>query len=975
MALTIYAQEMHFTNISNSLNLPSQECYNIFQDKKGYIWIATENGLVKYSKDERKVFDKLNGLDENGVYHISENKSGEIELLTSNNRLLVIKNDAIIEHKASKNIQEFAKKTASSNSFNICYLLNKKANDDLIVNSQQKTFLIPNSTANVTNLSKSNAFNSDAYLVIDKNNNQDYFIKNSSTYLDELFIINHQIKIDIFCNAIKKSIYVQLNKESRLDWRIRICNIDGITFIVLHDKLIKIDKNLHVEYYSLPSVITSINLTAKHGLWLGTTSFGVYHYSDIHDMSKVNTALKGLTVSSILVDKEGGAWCTTTEKGVYYSGNYSILHYPSLTELNKKTTLLKAVNHKVFVSTEIDKLYFFENDKINLVSLLETGNTNITDVINFKNKRYIATKSYVSMFDEKFKQTKILLAYNYNKTGNITAYQLDTSSTHLYVLGPGLIFKLNNERFESTGLSLKSKGRCFKVYNDSILYVGCNDGLYKLNLIHNTQQKIETINTAVSKIITSSNGTIYFTTKGQGLFKLINDVAYNIKLGDNNYILNDIIEDKNKHLWISANDGLIELRNINKKYKVEKYNTSNGLVSNNIGQLTINNDYLYVSSPDGICKFPVNQNLLNETPPNLYINTIKINDKIINYNGQELNLKYNENTIVIVVDRFTFKKGKNETILYKLKEQNNEYKKSSTNILSFENLPPNNYELIICAVNNDGIKSVKPIAVKFIIHPPFWVTTWFVVGIIILILLIGYFITRKIIKNIKSKEKEKTRINKLISESQLSALQSQMNPHFIFNAINSIQNYVLNKKEDEAYNYLAKFSKLIRMVLNNSRENILTLQVELETLNLYIELEQLRFDNSFEYQLNIAEELDLFDIEIPTMLIQPYVENAIWHGLMNLSGERKGELKIDISIESNLLKVVIEDNGIGRVKSNQFKRESIHHSVAMKLTEERLEMINKMENTENVKVLVSDLHDEKLRACGTRVELFLPLTH
>lgn len=978
MVATIYGQEIHFTNISNSLNLPSQECYNVIQDSKGFIWIATENGLVKYSKGEKIVFDKLNGLDENGVYQITENKIGEIELLTSNNRLLIIKNDSIIEYLASKIIQDFVKKTSAPNSFNICYLLNRKRNGDLIINSQQRTFLLSESKSEIIDLTKSNTFNSDAFIVIDKNNHQDYFIKNLNTYFNSKYEKNNQIDVDVFCGGIKKRIHVQLNKESRLDWRIRICNLEGVTFLTLHNKLIKIDKSLNVEYFDFPSVITSINLTKKNGLWVGTSSFGVYHYSDIYDMSKFTVGLKGLTVSSILVDKEGGTWCTTTEKGVYYSGNYHILHYPHLTELNKKTTLLKTVGHKVLVSTEIDKLYFFEKDKINRVALLGTGNSDITDVIQFKNKKYIATKGYVGLLDDNFNVIKTIshnITTSLKTTGNITAYQFDTSSTNLYALTTGMILKLNGENFEFVGPYLKSKGRCFKVINDSVLYAGCNDGIYKLDLIHNTQQKIEKINTAVSKIIKASNGSIYLTTKGQGLFKLINDVAYNIELDGNSYILNDLIEDANKHLWISANDGLIQLKIKNGKYYIEKYNTSNGLVSNNVGQLTIDNNYLYVSSPDGICKFPINQNLLNECPPEIYINDFRINDKPINdFDTHKLmDLKYYENTLTIILDELTFKQGKKESIIYKLNGLKNDYKATNLNKLTFENLPPNNYELIIYAVNNDGIKSIKPIVIKFNIHPPFWFTTWFVVGAIILILLIGYFITRKIIINIRNKEEEKTRINKLISESQLSALQSQMNPHFIFNAINSIQNYVLNKKEDEAYNYLAKFSKLIRMVLNNSRENILTLQVEIETLNLYIELEQLRFDNSFEYQLNIAEGIDLFDFEIPTMLIQPYVENAIWHGLMNLKDERQGVLKIDISIESNLLKVVIEDNGIGRARSNEFKKESIHHSVAMKLTEDRLAMINKMENTENAKVIVSDLHDEEQKACGTRIELFLPL--
>jgi len=205
-------------------------------------------------------------------------------------------------------------------------------------------------------------------------------------------------------------------------------------------------------------------------------------------------------------------------------------------------------------------------------------------------------------------------------------------------------------------------------------------------------------------------------------------------------------------------------------------------------------------------------------------------------------------------------------------------------------------------------------------------------------------------------------------------LLSQMNPHFIFNSINSIQNYVLNKNEDAAYNYLAKFSKLIRMVLNNSREDDITLDVEIETLALYVDLEQLRFDNKFSYELNISEELNQFDIKIPAMLIQPYLENAILHGLMNLDGERNGELKIEIQKQNHLLKVIIEDNGVGRVRSNEFKNNSTHNPLAMKLTEERLEMISKLENTKNVKVIVIDLYNEEQNACGTRVELFLPLT-
>lgn len=204
---------------------------------------------------------------------------------------------------------------------------------------------------------------------------------------------------------------------------------------------------------------------------------------------------------------------------------------------------------------------------------------------------------------------------------------------------------------------------------------------------------------------------------------------------------------------------------------------------------------------------------------------------------------------------------------------------------------------------------------------------------------------------------------------ELQALMAQMNPHFIFNALNSIQHFILEKGKQEAYDYLAKFSKLVRMVLNNSEDKMVSLQRELELIGLYIELEQLRFTNGFEYQLNISENINPENIELPTMLIQPYVENAIWHGLMNLNNERKGLLKIDINKANEQLKISIEDNGVGRRLAKQFRKDEMHDSKGMRLTERRLQMINAMKDYENTSVNIIDLPNES----GTKVEILLPL--
>ncbi|HET6991301.1 MAG TPA: histidine kinase, partial [Bacteroidia bacterium] len=283
------------------------------------------------------------------------------------------------------------------------------------------------------------------------------------------------------------------------------------------------------------------------------------------------------------------------------------------------------------------------------------------------------------------------------------------------------------------------------------------------------------------------------------------------------------------------------------------------------------------------------------------------------------------------------------------------------------------YELVIYAVNNSGVKSKSPVILHFKIQKPFWQKSWFIILCIVCFLLLLYVVVKLVIKRIRKKEEQKTLINKQLAEFQLTALQAQMNPHFIFNAINSIQNYILKKKEQEAYNYLAKFSKLIRMVLNNSEQKILSLDEELETVKLYVELEQLRFEKNFKFELNVDENVDQTNVEVPTMFIQPYVENAIWHGLMNLENERNAILKIGISTENSLLKIVIEDNGVGREQAAKYKKQSVHRPVAMKLTEKRLSMINMMEDYVGAKVLIKDLKDESGNGIGTRVEIFLPV--
>ncbi len=225
-------------------------------------------------------------------------------------------------------------------------------------------------------------------------------------------------------------------------------------------------------------------------------------------------------------------------------------------------------------------------------------------------------------------------------------------------------------------------------------------------------------------------------------------------------------------------------------------------------------------------------------------------------------------------------------------------------------------------------------------------------------------------ENVKKKQEELNEINQLVSEYKLTALRSAMNPHFIFNCLNSIQMYVAKNERKPALNYLSLFSKLIRSVLESSINSQISLEKELEVLKYYIELEKMRFSDKFNVILDIDDEIDKEGILVPSLFLQPFVENAIIHGLSNKPSQ--GLLSIIMRQEENFLNCTIEDDGIGRIASYEFnkKRRGNHKSVGVSVTEERLNIINK---TNNVSVQIKDLYDAQNHPCGTSVKIKLEI--
>ncbi len=292
---------------------------------------------------------------------------------------------------------------------------------------------------------------------------------------------------------------------------------------------------------------------------------------------------------------------------------------------------------------------------------------------------------------------------------------------------------------------------------------------------------------------------------------------------------------------------------------------------------------------------------------------------------------------------------------------------------SYTNVPPGNYSLLIRSGRN-GQWNEPGYRLNLVIAPPFWQTWPFVLMMLAAAGGIGWGGYRWRAAQIRREERMKAVFQRRIAEVEMSALRAQMNPHFIFNCLNSINRFILINEPDAASNYLTKFSRLVRLILDHSRTEIVSLDRELDALRLYIELEAMRFDHKFAYEIAVAPEVVPGQIDIPPLLIQPYVENAIWHGLMQK--KTPGMLSVRVFLTGPDLEIEIQDDGVGRKAAAELKSKSANRqkSHGMTVTAERLELIRRLFGVD-AQVAITDLYDPGGAPAGTRVSIRIQTKH
>lgn len=339
---------------------------------------------------------------------------------------------------------------------------------------------------------------------------------------------------------------------------------------------------------------------------------------------------------------------------------------------------------------------------------------------------------------------------------------------------------------------------------------------------------------------------------------------------------------------------------------------------------------------------------------------------------RRLDLNHNQNSVVFKVAVPVFYQPDSMRYRFRLEGYDKDWIETGTRSVGYHHLSGGNYVLRFQASRDGIVWTDGRIAPRIRIQILFWKRPLFIIMCILFLGGLAFIFHTMRIRQVRKEQRLKSEFNKKLASVEMSALRAQMNPHFMFNSLNSIKTYILKEKTEEASSYLTKFSQLMRSVLNNSKNVLVPLQDELKALRLYIELESLRFADEFTYTIDVEEQLQIDQLVIPPLLIQPYVENAIRHGLLEKeSGQRLLHIKISGGNNDSLV-VYIEDNGVGRSHRKKSSENGVsNRSYGMQITRDRIALIAETLGI-NTQVNIIDKHHPDGSAAGTIVEICIP---
>lgn len=965
-AVPTNAQTRHFRNYSVDDGLAFVQVYTIFQDSKGYLWSGGYGGLSRFDGRTFTNFSPSDGLPNHWITSITEDKQknlwvGTIEgasrmrngrfenynasnglpgnsvscLLQTQNRALWFGTDKGVCLFNGINFMNFGDKGPGRQEI---YCIYEQPNTDIIWLGTEKG-VYSYADGRFTHYPMPGFLDSHVKALAHDANGQLL-----AGTLDGVYILGKDSRFRMLIPPASfpvPQVNALFTDGENMTW-IGAANglfvWDGKNFLQVN-----ISQNINSEK------IDCIYQDYEGSLWLGTHA-GLYRYrGNAFTSYGVHDGLTNYFIFGITKDKTGDIWACSETGGAFRLTEKGFINYTTADGLasNHTNDAETTPDGAVWIATGNGLSRFF-NGKWQTFTSSDGLNSDTVNalMVDHRGRLWTGGGQGISCY-ENGRFTAYSIPHNTRKLFDIW-YISESRDGQIWVgtyLGGLYVFdgKHFKDALKLTGLQTESY---FSICQDKTgrFYFGTLDGVFAWD-----GHKLDHIS--------ENNG-------------LNSDLVYCMQL-----------DQENQYLFIGTNQGLnrldLDVYRRSGQKNIATYGKEDGFTGvecNSNGAYLDDKNVMWFGTVNGLIRYNPSEYRLNPAYTKTNITNIRLfyNDTAM-VSGTEL--PYWLNNISFEFIGICLSQPAKVSYRYKLEGFDKEWSPPSfENTATYANLPPGNYVLRVISCNNEGLWSPQPTEFRFIIQTPIWRKGWFQLLLIAGFLVLASVVILLRIRQIKRRERREAETQVAMSRNELKALRAQMNPHFVFNSLNSIQHFILNNKTIDAGKYLNKFARLIRLILYNSEKSSITVREELEYLQLYLDLEMLRFDNRFHYTVDITEDIDIDYIEIPAMLLQPYVENAILHGLM--PREKGGELKIAFRLTDNTLVCSITDNGIGREKSiaiRQLSKQKDHKSLGMKITNDRLELINRL-NGSNMSLTITDLYDESQQASGTRVDIFIPVS-
>jgi two-component sensor histidine kinase len=927
-------------------------------------------GVSRFDGENFENFDKEDGLPENTVFEVYEDEIGRVWFVGFPFQLSYFSNDSIIQYKYNSVLRSVAGKGAVpvKKSFRV----DKNNNVYFSFINDNKIYRI-DSGGELTALYDLSTSPANTMIVLVD---------------DQLLLCNkgeNNEPIKLVIDFFDSNNVITIDKSDKYSHgHIMAQRVPGKGMLFAkYDKITLILPDGKYQTQVLKNRIIWINVDKQGALWVGLSNGGVEKLNvDLLQKKAELIYLDSLSVTSVLNDNEGGKWFSTFEDGIFYLPTEGIYSLSRSGDFNGDYVKdVQYFNGILYAGMLNNRFGYIKNEKVHEIVPFDKDMVAVNILKAFKDEvLWICTEDFLYSYDKKH-------FYKYTNDAQLQnkLSRFSFSIKDIYPISATEVLLA-----ESNALSILKEGHV--VYNsylddnielrieaieresDSSFLLGTFNGLW---IFCNKRFEYLGIRNPLLKeritdiVVYNDKGDYVLGTKGSGLIVKKNDSIYQITRSNglsSNSITSILISGHT--IWVGTNSGLnlIDIQELGKASpRIVIMKKEHGLISNEITQLKSNKAQIYIVTPAGLTIFDRDKYQPIKYNPPIYVTGLSImnRDTILSDTYQ---LGYHQNFIIISYTGISFRDGGNLRYKYRLKGLDNEWVLTENPEVEYAFLPPGKYQFEVIAINSEGQESLAPATLQFVILPPFWEKWWFILLVILFIGVSTYYFYSRRLRTIK---KEHT-LQSDLSWYRQQSLSRQMDPHFVFNTLNSIQSYIIKNDRLASSQYLSKFARLMRLILNNSQNHAVPLSDEIAALSLYMELESLRFQHKFEFNISTDVSVDAETCYIPAFLIQPFVENAIWHGIMGL--KTTGTINVKFKKEAGQLLCVVEDNGVGRKKSLEMKGESElkKKSLGISLVKSRLNILNNYYGV-NMYVNFTDLYNEDQSPAGTRVSISLPI--